>query len=151
MAWHITTKGRYGLRAVSYITRFYGQGPVSIQRIAGKENIPIRYLEQILSQLRRKNILKSIRGPGGGYVLSRPPDKITISEILEVLEGDLAVVMCTKDDNSNLCPQINNCVTKPFWGKLSDTIEKILADITLQQFNEVDWAQVDYLKVKDKR
>ncbi len=143
MSFRVTTKGRYGLRAICRLIGNYGKGPLSLQEISDCERIPIRYLEQIMSRLRRAGICASIRGPGGGYKLSRSPELINLAEVLLVLEGSVAVVTCSDDERGVCCTRENSCVTRDFWGILSRTIQTVLENVTLMDLVQNDWKDMD--------
>lgn len=133
MALRVSTRGRYGIRAVCRLARLYEDGPVSIQTIAKQENIPIRYLEQIMTRLRREGIVKSTRGPGGGYKLSRPPDGLFLGELVQALEGKTPVVWCVDADEETHCRREDVCITRDLWKKLDSWFQTILNSISLQE------------------
>jgi Rrf2 family cysteine metabolism transcriptional repressor len=128
---------------MSRLASRYRNNPVPIRTLAQEERIPIRYLEQIMTRLRREGLLQSARGPGGGYKLNRPPDQISLGEIIEILEGNVSVASCTEDDPKSQCPLVKTCVPRIFWSKLSTTIQSILNSISLQEFNENNWNDTD--------
>ncbi len=125
----LSTKGQYGVRAMYEIARGYGQGPVNIRTISKKQDVSIHYLEQILNTLRRGGLIKSIKGPGGGYVLTKAPEEISISEILEQLEGPLAITSCL--DPKEGCTRVDQCVAHLLWKGLRFQIEEFLKRVTL--------------------
>lgn len=133
MALRFSTKGRYGIRAICRLARLYEDGPVSIQTIAKHENIPLRYLEQIMTRLRREGIVKSTRGPGGGYKLIRPPDKLFLGELIQALEGKTPVVRCVDGNEQARCRREDVCVTHDLWKKLNSWFQMILNSISLQE------------------
>lgn len=133
MALRITTRGRYGVRAVCRLARNPDDKPLTIQSIAEQENIPIRYLEQIMVRLRRDGILESVRGPGGGYSLGIPPDRLSIGRILRTLEGEFAVVWCADENAPQSCEHEDDCIARPLWAAVSSTLADILDRITLQE------------------
>lgn len=132
MALRITTKGRYGIRAMCMLAKSDRNTPLTIQCIADQENIPIRYLEQIMVRLRRAGILMSIRGPGGGYSLNASPDRLSIGCLLRALEGEFSVVWCANEKERVTCRFTDECLTQPLWAAVTDTIKEILDCITLQ-------------------
>ena len=97
----LSTKGRYGIHAM-YDLALYGSGdtPQPTKAIAERQNIPEAYLEQLISQLRRSGLVKSVRGAQGGYLLAREPDKISVGEVLRTLEGELAMVDCLIEEDA---------------------------------------------------
>lgn len=112
-----------------------GDGPVSLKYIAEKQNLSDQYLEQIFSTLRRAGLVKSIRGAQGGYLLSRDAAKITVGDILRVLEGPIAPSDCVLDEETD-CKRSGNCVTQLVWEKIKESIESVVDSITLQDMLE---------------
>lgn len=130
---NFSTRGRYGLRALTDMAIHAAEGPVALRVIAERQNISESYLEQVFTLLRKSGLVRSIRGAQGGYELSRPPKEITVGEILSILEGPLVPVHCV--DTSGLkaeCENEKNCITRPFWEELRDTINNFLNRTTLQ-------------------
>lgn len=107
----------------------YGRGPVAVGDISKREDISTHYLEQILNKLRRNNLVKSIRGPKGGYTLAKKPDKVSIGEIVEILEGAIRPVVCVSGKKP--CQRLEKCVTKLVWDKLGACIDEVLNSVTL--------------------
>ncbi|MEM2120046.1 MAG: Rrf2 family transcriptional regulator [Archaeoglobaceae archaeon] len=124
----LSTRGRYGVRAMYEIAKSY-PNPVSIKYISEKQALSVPYLEQILNRLKNAGLLTSIRGPGGGYVLKRRPEEISIIEILKELDGPPAIASCL--DPKKGCFRIDVCVTHIVWKMLSEQIEGFLRKITL--------------------
>ena len=130
----LSTRTRYGTRALIELALQYHSGqPVMLQSIADKQNISKKYLEQLFILLKESNIIKSVRGPTGGYLLSRPPAQIALREIVEVLEGSLALVECLEDEG--FCSKIETCVTRQLWKSIADEIRKILEGISLEDMS----------------
>ena len=127
----LSTRGRYGLKAVYQLSRHYGDGPIPLKNIADKENLSESYLEQLFGALRRNDLLESVRGAQGGYMLSREPSQITVGEILRTLEGDLAPADCIGADDFE-CNREEECVTKSVWLKIKNSIDEVVDSITLQ-------------------
>lgn len=125
----LSTKGRYGVKAMADLAINYGTGPISIKSISSRQNISEYYLEQLFSALRKVNLIKSIRGSGGGYILGREPKDITVYEVLDVLEGPIEISTCL--DNS-LCTNVECCATRLVWKKIKDSIDSVTSSITLQ-------------------
>lgn len=111
------------------IARGYPDRPVKIIEISERQDVSVHYLEQILNRLRRSGLLKSVKGPGGGYLLSRDPDEISISEILLELEGPLAITSCLNPEEG--CMRVEVCVTHLLWKALGRQIEEFLKSVTL--------------------
>lgn len=127
----MSTKARYGLRALVDLARNSQTGPVSISSIAERQKISENYLEQLIAKLRKADIVKSVRGSQGGYVLSREPEKITVGEVLRTLEGDLSPVECPLINEEIDCNDEDGCVTKYVWKKVSDSINDTVDKITI--------------------
>jgi cysteine synthase A len=125
----VSTKGRYGLRAMIELAIQFGKGPVLIGTIASNQEISLKYLHAILSRLKSQGLVRSLRGRRGGYVLSRAPGHITLQEIVRALEGPMALVDCVAD--SSICPRAPFCITQTVWHDLSYAIDEILDRTTL--------------------
>lgn len=126
----LSTKGQYGVRAMFEIAKGYSAGaPVTIKEIAESQDVSIAYLEQILNKLRKSGLIKSIKGPGGGYMLTTAPSHINIGTILSSLEGPLAITSCL--DPQEGCSRVDACVTHLLWRRLGEKIDKFLNTITL--------------------
>ena len=126
----LSTKGRYGIHAMYDLAQFGSETPQPIKSIAERQNIPEAYLEQLIGQLRRSGLVKSVRGAQGGYLLSRSPAEITVGEVLRTLEGELAVVDCLMEEDA--CHKACSCPTRVVWKKLRDGLNEIVDGITLQ-------------------
>ncbi len=126
----ISTKGRYGIRAmIDLAARAQNGAPVFLSDIAKREGISEKYLEHIFSALQKAGLVKSQRGRNGGYLLSRPPGQITLNDIFSVLEGPCNLVDCVSDTKS--CNKTSTCVTREIWSLLGDKIEGVLKEYTL--------------------
>ena len=126
----LSTKAQYAVRAlVSLALNGNGQ-PVSIKSISNWENISLTYLEQLFVKLRRGQIVRSVRGPGGGYVLARPAAEIRVDEIIDTVEETLVPVSCMDDDGT--CGCTSQCVTHAIWQGLGEQIRTFLASKTLE-------------------
>ena len=126
----ISTKGRYAIRLMIDIAEHSDGGNVSIKDVAQRQNISIKYLEQIVNMLSKTGYLKSQRGSQGGYKMTRLPDEYTVGDILRVTEGDMAPVACLEDE-VNQCPRAKNCPTIGFWTGLYKTINDYLDGTTI--------------------
>ena len=114
----LSTKGRYGLRAMVDIAVYSQDSPVPISAIAERQNISVRYLEQLLPKLKKAGIIKSIRGAQGGYMLDKDPKDISAGDILRTLEGDLTPIDCAAfTGDTSTCSGTKFCVTKTVWQK----------------------------------
>ena len=125
----LSTKGRYGTRAMVDLALHSKNGPVSSRDIAERESVSRGYLEQILLRLSARNLVRPVRGRAGGFLLSRPPSQITAAEIVEALEGPINVVDCTEDPAC--CERSYFCVTRDVWSGVSRAIDTHLSGITL--------------------
>lgn len=125
----LSTKGRYGVRAMVDLAANYGGAPVSIKTISKRENLSEYYLEQLFSPLRRANIIRSIRGAQGGYVLCKPPSEITVGDIMTILEGPIEIADCIDGVE---CSSSECCATKAVWEKIKNSIDSVMNSITLQ-------------------
>jgi Rrf2 family transcriptional regulator, iron-sulfur cluster assembly transcription factor len=133
----LSTKSRYGLRALFDIAYNCGDKPSQIQDISRRQQISPRYLEQIFQNLKRAGILKSKRGPQGGYCLAKKPDEITVLEILNATEQDVLLVECAgattkKRKRKTECPFEGNCVTQTVWEEASTMLNQLFGSMTLQ-------------------
>ncbi len=132
----ISTKGRYGLRAIIDLAVHGASGtPVFLSDIAKRQNVSEKYLEHIFSALHKGGIVKAQRGRNGGYLLERPPDRITILDIITILEGPCTLVDCVQ--NSAVCDKSSICVTREIWNKLGATIRNTLSDYTIASLAEM--------------
>jgi Rrf2 family protein len=131
----LSVRGEYALRALIVLGLNYEQPVVPIQTIARLQNIPRKFLEQILNELRAGGILESRRGVAGGYRLRRPPDKINLAEVIRYVEGPLAPVSCVSERfyERCTCPDENNCGIRSVMKEVRDAIVKILESVTLAQ------------------
>lgn len=126
----LSTKGKYGLKAMFELAISSEGKPVSLKHIAKQQNISDQYLEQIFSLLKKAKLVKSIRGAQGGYLLSKSASDITVADILKVLEGNMAFTECLLDED--LCENSNSCSTKLVWAKIKSAIEEVTESISLQ-------------------
>lgn len=125
----LSTKGRYGVKAMVDLALRYGGEPVSIKNVSERQHISEYYLEQLFSPLRKAGLINSIRGAQGGYTLSRAPKDITIDEIMEVLEGPIEISNCL-DEKS--CDNADCCATRLLWAKIKNSIDSVTKTTTLQ-------------------
>lgn len=133
----LSTKGRYGLRAMVDIAVYSQDSPVPISVIAERQNISVRYLEQLLPKLKKAGIIKSIRGAQGGYMLDKDPKDISAGDILRTLEGDLTPIDCAAfTGDTSTCSGTKFCVTKTVWQRINDSVQQAVDSITLQELME---------------
>jgi Rrf2 family protein len=126
----ISTKIRYGARAMVELAFRYGEGPIELKEIAKKENISLKYLEQVINPLRADGLVKAVRGAKGGYSLAKPPSEICLYDVIETLEGPLNLLECLRD--AKACPRVSFCVTREIWKEVSDAMSKIFYSVTLE-------------------
>jgi len=126
----LSTKGRYGVRALVDIALNSDGGPVLLKDIARRQEISAQYLEHLVAPLIRAGILRSIRGAKGGITLAKPPEEISLSRVIEVLEGSVAPVECV--DNPALCARSDECVTRDVWSDIKAAIMGVLESLTLK-------------------
>ena len=130
----LSTKGGYGLRAIVDIAVFGENEPAAVSAISERQDISIRYLEQLLSKLKKAGLVKSIRGAQGGYVLAGNAEDISVGDVLRALEGDLTPVDCTElTDTEETCSSSKYCVTKTVWKRINDSIAKTVDSIYLDE------------------
>ncbi len=129
----LSTKGRYGLRALIDLAVHSEREPVSISSISARQNISERYLEQLVGKLKRAGIVKSVRGVQGGYQLAKEAEDISVGEVLRALEGSLEAVECPGLKEEQGCEEADFCVTKYVWKRINDSITNAVDEITLKQ------------------
>jgi len=134
----LSTKSRYGLRALFDMAYHAGNLPAQIKDISRRQDISPRYLEQIFQDLKKAGLLKSRRGPQGGYYLAKPPQEITVREIIEAAEGELALVDCTKEkkNRKKKCDFDNLCVTQVVWAEATRRLNEYFQSVTLKELCE---------------
>jgi Rrf2 family transcriptional regulator, cysteine metabolism repressor len=130
----ISTKGRYGMRAMVDLATHYGKGHILLKDIAKRQQLSERYLEQLVLTLKAAGLVNSTRGAHGGFTLAKHPSEINLSEIFQALEGPLGLVECVDDPTA--CGRIDSCVTRDVWQELKDSITSVLASKTLRDLVE---------------
>ncbi|WP_075720491.1 RrF2 family transcriptional regulator [Roseburia sp. 499] len=131
----ISTKGRYALRLMLELALEEEQ-VVKLKDVAERQGISVKYLEQIISVLQKCGYVKSMRGPGGGYKLSKRPEEYTVGMILRQIEGSLAPVACLEEE-VNSCERSSSCVTLRLWQMIYDAINGVVDKVTLADL--VEW------------
>jgi Rrf2 family protein len=147
----LSTKGQYGVRAMYEIARGYPEAPVTIKEISERQDVSVAYLEQILNRLRKAGLIRSIKGPGGGYILNKSPENISIASILNELEGPVALTSCLDPEEG--CVRVDSCVTHLLWKALGEQVEAFLKTITLKNLITGDFFKVSKsqsVRVKSK-
>ena len=128
----ISTKGKYGLRAMIDLAQYSEQEAVSISSIAQRQKISESYLEQLVAKLKKAGLVISIRGAAGGYRLARPASDISVGDVLRALEGDVRAVICTAQTEEG-CEGEELCVTKYVWQRINESIEKTVDEMMIDQ------------------
>lgn len=136
----ISTKGRYALRLMLDLAITENDRYVPIKDIALRQKISVKYMEQIISVLNHANMVSSVRGPRGGYRLSKSPEEYTVGSILRLTEGSLAPVACIEDDPV-CCDRCDGCATVDVWRKLDIAISQVVDNITLADLVEIQRAK----------
>ena len=135
----LSTRGRYGTRMMFDLAQHHDEGPVQIGEIAKRQDISVKYLEQLIIPLKKANYIKSVRGPKGGHMLAIPPEKITVGEIVRILEGGIDLTECI--GNPDNCPRSSHCVTRDIWAEASQAMHDKLNSITLFKMIEMGEAK----------
>jgi Rrf2 family cysteine metabolism transcriptional repressor len=130
----LSTKGRYGSRALLDIALHQNESPVQLKAIAQRQQISLHYLEHIITPLIAAGIVRSTRGARGGVSLGKLPEEIRLSEVIRVLEGSIAPVECV--DDPNVCPRADICVTRDLWSETKKAMVGVLESTTLQDLME---------------
>ena len=130
----ISTRGRYGLRAMADLASFSSGESVTAKSIAERQGISEHYLEQLMAALKKAGFVKSIRGSRGGYQLSVPPESLSVGDILRVLEGPLYPVDCISETADASCGEsiCKICVTRPVWEKIYESLSGVVDSISLK-------------------
>ena len=129
----LSKRGEYGLRALQHLAARYGEGPVPNKELAERNNIPSRFLEQILLTLKHGQVVRSQKGPRGGYYLARPPEEITLAEVVRLLDGPLAPISCVSETAYEACgcPDMEACGLRRVMKEVRNTVAKIMERTTL--------------------
>jgi len=134
---NLSTRTRYGIRAVLELAENYGKGPLQLKIIAQRQEISVKYLEQLMSALRSAGFVRSTRGSKGGYVLAKSPEQIKLGDVFHCLEGPVVTVECV--ENEGYCTRTNDCAARQIWAEVEKAVIGVLQSITLQ--NLVDRAK----------
>jgi Rrf2 family transcriptional regulator, cysteine metabolism repressor len=130
----LSTRGRYGLRALLDLALHQGEAPVLLKDIARRQQFSLPYLEHLIGPLVNAGLMKSTRGARGGVLLVKPPSEIKLSEVVQLLEGSVALVDCI--DNPKVCPRSEFCVTRDIWTEMKSAMSQVLDSTTLQDLVE---------------
>ena len=125
----LSTRTKYGVMALLELALSYGKGPIQLKVIAERQDISIKYLEQLISILKAGGFVRSVRGSKGGYELAKPPGQVKLNDCFNCLEGPVITVECIGDDK--ICAKISDCIIRQVWFQVNDAIENVLSSITL--------------------
>jgi Rrf2 family iron-sulfur cluster assembly transcriptional regulator len=129
----LTTKGRFAVTAMLDVALHATAGPVTLAAVAERQKISLSYLEQLFGKLRRRELVESVRGPGGGYHLAREAAAISVADIVRAVEEPLDSTQCGGREN---CRENQRCMTHDLWEELNDTVQEFLTRVTLSQLVE---------------
>ncbi len=127
----LSTKVRYAARAMVELALNYNEEPIQLNDIACKQDISVKYLEQIMAPLRARGLVRTQKGSRGGYHLAVKPEEVTLYDIVESIEGSMAPVACV--DNDNYCDRVNLCVTRSVWSRVKAAVKKELEAKSLSE------------------
>jgi Rrf2 family iron-sulfur cluster assembly transcriptional regulator len=127
----LSTKGRYAVMAMVDLARHAQTKPVSLSDIAARQEISLSYLEQLFARLRRAELVKSVRGPGGGYRLARPAEELRISDIILAVDEPITTTRCRKDSPKGCTGTSSRCMTHDLWEELGRQIHVFLSSVSL--------------------
>ena len=132
----LSTRAKYGLKALIDLGLYSEKEAVSLQSIAGRQNISVSYLEQLMALLKKAGLVKSVRGAAGGYFLGRPAEEISVGDILRVLEGGLEAATCPGTEGDRGCQGSDLCVAKLVWKRINDSITDAVDTLMLSELIE---------------
>ncbi|PCJ71147.1 MAG: Rrf2 family transcriptional regulator [Rhodobiaceae bacterium] len=132
----MTTKGRYAVMAMADLAKYSDNRPVSLADIASRQEISLSYLEQLFARLRRGGLVKSVRGPGGGYLLARALEETRISDIIFAVDEPLSVTRCKSDSPNGCMSDGTRCLTHDLWDELGHQIQLYLSSVSLEDIME---------------
>lgn len=127
----LSTRSRYGLRMILDMAQHGHEGPVQIGSIAKRQDISVKYLEQLIIPLKKADYIRSVRGPKGGHMLAKPPNQITVGEIVELLEGGIQLSNCI--ETPEICDRHKSCLTRSIWEEATEAMYERLNAITLSE------------------
>ena len=142
----LTTKSRYAVTAMLDIASHNTGNPISLPEISNRQNISLSYLEQLFSRLKKSGLVDSIKGPGGGYMLSKDANEIVISEVIQAVDEDLETTACNGKSN---CHNNHQCISHNLWQDLGTEINNFLSDITLKQVIAKNNSDVKEIKLSE--
>ena len=127
----LSTRSRYGTRMMLDMAQHYDRGPIQMGDIAKRQDISVKYLEQLIIPLKKANYVQSVRGPKGGHMLARSPDRITVGEIVDLLEGGIHLTHCV--ENPGVCEKSEDCLTRSLWQQATRAMHEKLNSVTLSE------------------
>jgi Rrf2 family protein len=130
----LSTRGQYGTRALLELALHYKEGPIPLKDIARRQQIPLQYLEHLIAPLIAGGLVRSTRGAKGGVLLAKSPKEVKLSEVIQLLEGSIALVECV--NNPEVCNRSELCVTRDIWGELKKAMDGVLESTTLRDLVE---------------
>ncbi len=134
----------YSLKALLLLAERYATTlPIRVEEIAEAQGIPENYLRRLLIELNRGGLVASQKGPSGGYMLAKPPARITMADVVEIIEGDYTPVECL-EESSSMCPRGQPCAMRDVWCELRDSVNGILRQVTLQALSEKHKLAINY-------
>jgi Rrf2 family iron-sulfur cluster assembly transcriptional regulator len=133
----LTARGSYAVRALVDLTNHGNSRPVSLREIAARGDISVSYLEQLFLKLRRTRIVRSVRGPGGGYLLARNPSEISVAEIIEAVEEKLEPIYCVDPAADRKCSRTDCCAAHLVWKELAGRIREFLSSVKLDELSRM--------------
>ena len=142
----LTTKSRYAVTAMLDIASHNTGSPISLPEISHRQNISLSYLEQLFSRLKKSGLVDSIKGPGGGYMLSKDANEIVISEVIQAVDEDLETTACNGKSN---CHNNHQCISHNLWQDLGTEINNFLSDITLKQVIAKNNSDIKEIKLSE--
>ena len=134
----LTTKGRFAVTAMMDLALHHGSGPVTLAEISGRQKISLSYLEQLFGKLRRHQLVESVRGPGGGYILAKDMERVTVTEIILAVDEPIDATQCGGKEN---CHDDRKCLTHDLWANLNQRIFDYLGGVNLRQLVDSEKAK----------
>ena len=149
----LSTRSRYGTRMILDMAQHYNGKPVQLGEIAKRQNVSLKYLEQIIRPLKEAKFIKSFRGSKGGHMLNKSPEEITVGEIVALLEGGSDLTRCAQDPDT--CDRVDNCVTRYLWVEAANAIFERLNTITFADLIALEKKEckdkfLDYISSQEK-
>ncbi len=134
----LSSRGKYATRALLHLALHYGEGPMQVHDIAARQEIPLKYLEQILLSLKRFGVVQSRKGPGGGYFLARPPETIMLGEVVRAMDGPVAPISCVSVSGYMECgcPEPSTCGLRSVWKEARDAVAAIIDETTFADIRD---------------